>query len=70
MTWRPVSDPPEDTISGESVRVLGILADGTHVFASYTPWYIGRDVTMVWACEGFGAATKPVYWQPLEPLPR
>jgi hypothetical protein len=69
MTWRPISEPPEDTRNGASIRVLGVLDDGLHVFANYTPRYIGRDEMMVWTCEGFGAATKPAYWQPLEPSP-
>lgn len=46
------------------VRVLGILENGTHVFAQYTPFYLGhpRERESLWICEGYGWATKPTHW--------
>lgn len=70
-TWRDISDTPESIDGYSSIRVLGILENGTHVFAQYTPHYLGRadEHQMLWICEGFGWAQKPKYWRPLQPLP-
>lgn len=68
--WHPISDPPPTT-SSASVRVIGIMATGLHVFAQYTPFYLGHEdeAKMLWIAEGFPWAYKPTHWMPLPEKP-
>jgi len=65
--WKPISEPPTTSKEGASVRVLGVIKGGHHVFASYTPYYLGHadEAKMLWTCEHFGWAEKPTHWRPL-----
>jgi hypothetical protein len=72
VTWRPIETPPDhDRGTLSSIRVLGILSSGDHVFAQYTPFYLGRpeEDQCLWVCEGRGWATKPTHWMPLPTPP-
>lgn len=62
--WRELSDPPAEIKGQVSVRVLGILENGTHVFAQYTPYYKGSvDADkLLWVCEGYRWSVKPKKW--------
>jgi hypothetical protein len=61
--WRPISTPPKCE-GRHSIRLLGLLDGGTHVFCQYTPFYLGRsdEHKMLWICEGYGWETKPTHW--------
>ena len=71
MNWRKLNDPPKhDPTDKRPIRVLGILKDGQHVFAQYTPYYLGEwdEDLLLWTSEG--VSEKPIAWMPLpEPDP-
>lgn len=68
--WQPIEMPP-DWKGPHSLRLLGILADGHHVFCQYTPFYRGHadEAKSLWVCEASPWAVKPTHWMPLPAPP-